>query len=404
MTASTKVWTNGRLVTMRNGSYNLIENGCMVVEDGRLLYVGETGAMPDAYAHLPSTDLENKLVTPGLVDCHTHLVFGGNRADEFERRLQGVSYEQIAREGGGILSTVRHTRATDEAGLYDAASRRITNFLREGVTTMEIKSGYGLDLESELKMLRVGRRLGEALPMRVQTTFLGAHALHPDYKGDRASYIKLIVDKMLPAVVEEKLADAVDAFCEDIAFSLDETRIVFEAARSMNLPIKLHADQLTDGGGAALAAEFQGLSADHLEFTSEPGIKALADAGTVAVLLPGAWYTLRETKLPEIDLYRKHGAAMAIASDANPGSSPLLSLQAAMSMACTSFRMTPEEVLAGVTIHGAKALGLGGEVGSLEQGKAADFVVWPFDHPAELCYWFGSKTPDMVVFGGVNRD
>lgn len=385
---------------MKGGRYALISKGCLVVEDGQLAFVGPQDALPESYRNLPTTDLDGSLVTPGLVDCHTHLVFGGNRADEFERRLEGVSYEQIAREGGGILSTVRHTREASDDQLYEVTRKRLAHFIAEGVTTTEIKSGYGLDLESELKMLRVARRLGADLPLRIQTTFLGAHALHPQYKGDRGAYIKLITERMLPAVAEEQLADAVDAFCESIAFSLDETRAVFEASRALGLPVKLHADQLTDGGGAALAAEFAALSADHLEFTSEPGIKAMAESGTVAVMLPGAWYTLRETKLPAIDLYRKHGTVMAVASDANPGSSPLLSLHAAMSMACTSFRMTPEEVLAGVTIHAAKALGLADQIGSLETGKRADFVVWDFEHPAELCYWFGSKSPKRVVMGG----
>jgi len=397
-----RVWRNARLITMKDGCYNVIPDGALAVRDDRLAFVGPEAALPAGEA-AAVTDLEGRWVTPGLIDCHTHLVFGGDRADEFEQRLQGVPYAEIAKRGGGILSTVRHTRAETEASLTASAAARLAALTAEGVTTIEIKSGYGLDTASELKMLRVARALADTSPVRVRTTFLGAHALHPDYHGDQAAYIDLICREMLPAVAAEGLADATDAFCENIAFSLEETARVFEASLALGIPVKLHADQLTDGGGAALAARYGAMSADHVEYTSEAGVVAMAEAGTTAVLLPGAWYTLREEKLPPIALFRKHGVPMAVSTDCNPGSSPVLSLQTMISMACTSFRMTPEEALAGVTLHAARALGMADDLGSLEVGKLADFVVWDMASPASLAYWLGSLKPHQVVVGGRAR-
>jgi len=393
------LWVGGHLVTMRDGRYNTIKNGALAINGDKIAWIGERELLPDHSAK-EVHDLNGHWVTPGLIDCHTHLVFGGDRSDEFEQRLQGVSYEEIARQGGGILSTVHHTRAAQQAELVESASLRLGHLLADGVTTVEIKSGYGLSVADELKMLRAARELEQLHPVRICTTFLGAHALHPDYGEDRAAYVDLICREMLPAVAAEKLADATDAFCEDIAFTLAEVAQVFEASLALGIPVKLHADQLTDGGGAALAARYGALSADHVEYTSEPGIRAMAEAGTVAVLLPGAWYVLREQKLPAIELFRSHGVPMALSTDCNPGSSPVLSLQTMMSMACTSFRLTPEEALAGVTLHAAKALGLEQEIGSLETGKVADFVVWNIPGPASLSYWLGTLKPESVSLRG----
>lgn len=397
-----KLLKGGHLVTMKEGRYNTIEDGALGIADGKIAWIGAQAELPPHEAD-EVHDLGGRWVTPGFVDCHTHLVFGGDRGNEFEQRLEGVSYEEIARQGGGILSTVRHTRKEDQASLEASATARLAHLLAEGVTTIEIKSGYGLSVDDELKMLRAARAIGASQPVRVCTTFLGAHALHPDYQGDRARYVDLVANEMLSRVAEEQLADATDAFCENIAFNLDEVRTIFEASKKLGIPVKLHADQLTDGGGAALAASFSALSADHVEYTSEPGIAALGEAGTVAVLLPGAWYTLREEKLPEIALMRKHGVSMALATDCNPGSSPVLSLQTMISMACTSFRMTPEEALAGVTIYGAKALGFADQIGSLETGKAADLAVWDIASPAAFAYWLGSLRPHMVIYNGELR-
>lgn len=399
MKTITRAWRGATLATMADGRYSLVENGAIAVDGDRIVYAGPSQdlVLPD---HIPQHDVSGTLITPGLIDCHTHLVFGGNRADEFEQRLEGVSYTEIAARGGGILSTVRHTRAATLAALCEQASTRLRSLLSEGVTTVEIKSGYGLDLENELKMLRAARLLGQTLPVRVRTTFLGAHALPPEYREDRAGYLDLLIHDILPAIAAEGLADATDAFCEHIAFSTDEVRRLFRASLAHKIPVKLHADQLTDSGGAALAAEFGALSADHVEYTTESAIRAMAAARTVAVLLPGAFYMLRETKLPEIELFRKHGVPMAVSTDCNPGTAPVQSLLLMLSMACTLFRLTPEEALAGVTCHAAQALGLQNEIGSLEVGKRADFAVWPVRHPAELAYWVGGLKPTSVVFAG----
>ncbi|MBZ0218243.1 MAG: imidazolonepropionase, partial [Fimbriimonadaceae bacterium] len=348
--------------------YGLLDVGAIAVKDGRIAWIGPVSVLdgePDELADAVR-DLSNRLITPALIDCHTHLVYGGSRAREFELRLEGATYEEIARAGGGIVSTVKATRAASEDDLYAAASPRITRLMRDGVGVVEIKSGYGLNLETEMKMLRVARKLGQDLPVQVRTTFLGAHALPPEFTGDSAGYIELICDEMIPAIAESGLADAVDGFCEGIGFSRAEMEQVFEAARHHGLPVKLHAEQLSNLHGAALAASYHALSADHLEYLDGDGIAAMKEAGTVAVLLPGAFYFLRETKLPPIDDLRRAGVPIALASDANPGSSPITSLLLILNMACTLFRMTPVEALAGVTRHAATALGLGEDYGTLE--------------------------------------
>jgi imidazolonepropionase len=352
---------NATLATFAGDApYGLIEHGAIALHHGRIAWVGRMDALPAAPDTLAVTveSLDGALVTPGLIDCHTHLVFGGDRAHEFERRLNGASYEEIARAGGGIVSSVNATRAASEEQLFAQSLPRAQALLADGVTTLEIKSGYGLDLDSERRMLRVARHLGRELGIGVRTSFLGLHALPPEYAERRDDYVALVCDEMLPALAADGLVDAVDAFCEGIGFSREETRRLFERARQLGLPVKLHAEQLSDQDGAALVAEFGGLSADHLEHLSEAGIEAMAAAGTVAVLLPGAFYALRETTLPPIARLREHGVAMAIATDCNPGTSPLLSLRLAAGMACTLFRLTPEEALRGVTVHAARALGL----------------------------------------------
>lgn len=392
-----------RLATLTgNGApYGAIVQGAIGWKDGRIVYVGPLADLPDRPQALATRidSAGNAWVTPGLIDCHTHLVFGGNRAQEFERRLQGESYEAIARAGGGIVSTVRATRDMPEERLYAASLPRLQALIADGVTTVEIKSGYGLDLENEAKMLRVARRLGREGGVSISTTFLGAHALPPEYAGRADDYIDLVCDTMLPAVAAEGLADAVDAFCEGIGFSPAQTRRVFERARALGLPVKLHADQLSDLGGAALVAEFGGLSADHIEHTGEDAVRAMARAGTVAVLLPGAFHCLRETRLPPVQALRAHGVPMAVATDFNPGTSPLGSLRLAMSLACTHFRLTPEEALRGATVHAARALGLS-DRGTLAVGQRADFVLWSIDHPAELAYWLGGQLVRGVWAGG----
>ena len=381
--------------------FGLIEHGALAIQDGRIAWVGPASALPGRADELAATveTLDGALVTPGLIDCHTHLVFGGDRAHEFDLRLNGASYEGIARAGGGIASTVRATRMADEDELLRQSLPRAQALLRDGVTTLEIKSGYGLELEGERRMLRVARRIGERLGLGVRTSFLGLHALPPEYRERREAYVAQVCDVMLPALAAEGLVDAVDAFCEGIGFSRDETAHVFARARQLGLPVKLHAEQLSDLDGAALVAEYGGLSADHLEHLSDHGIRAMAAAGTVAVLLPGAFYALRETRLPPIDALRAHRVPIAIATDCNPGTSPLLSLRLAANMACTLFRLTPEEALRGVTVHAARALGLA-DRGTLAVGQRADLAVWNAREPAELCYWIGGELLRALWVGG----
>jgi imidazolonepropionase len=379
---------NVNLMTMSNDistNYGLVENAAIAVTDGKISWIG---GQQDAPKASEVVDGNGQYLSPGLVDCHTHLVFAGSRAHEFEQRLTGVSYEEIAKQGGGILSTVNATREASFEQLLELAMQRANQLLSEGVTSLEIKSGYGLDTETEIKMLKVARAVGEQLPINVKTTFLGAHALPAEYKGKADEYIDLICDDMLPKVAELNLADAVDGFCEGIGFSPEQMQRVFDKAQVLGLPVKLHAEQLSDLSGAELVANYKGLSADHLEYLSDKSVKAMAKNETVAVLLPGAFYTLSETKLPPLDLLREHKVAMAIGSDYNPGSSPLCSLKLMLHMACTQFKMTPEEAVAGVTKHGAKALGLNNK-GLLEVGKDADLCLWNIQHPAELAYTFG---------------
>ena len=381
--------------------YGLVADGAIAWRDGVLAYVGPAKGLPDAPELLARevVDCRDSLITPGLVDCHTHVVFAGNRAREFEQRLQGASYEEIARAGGGILSTVRAVRAASEDALFAESIHRVRALVRDGVTSLEIKSGYGLDFDNERKMLRVARRIGDRLGITVRTTYLAAHALPPEFAGDADGYIDAVVE-WLPRLHAEGLVDAVDAFCEGIGFSPAQTRRVFEAARALGLRVKLHADQLSNLGGAGLVAEFGGLSADHIEHTSEAGVQAMARAGTVAVLLPGAFHVLRETALPPLALLRTHGVPMALATDCNPGTSPLLSLRQAMQLACTHFRLTPEEALRGTTVHGARALGLT-DRGVLRAGLRADFVCWRrIGDPAELTYWLGGQFAALVFAGG----
>ena len=379
--------------------YGVIEDGALGWRDGVLAFVGPRAALPGEPRALAREVIEaDGWITPGLVDCHTHLVFAGDRAGEFEQRLQGATYEQIARSGGGILSTVHAVRAASENELLAQSLPRALAPLRDGATTIEIKSGYGLDFDNERKMLRVARRIGEQLGITVRTTYLAAHALPPEFIDDADGYIDAAVD-WLPRLHAEGLVDAIDAFCEGIGFSPAQTRRVFEASRALGLPVKLHADQLSDLGGAALAAEFRGLSADHVEHTSPAGVRAMAEAGTVAVLLPGAFHVLRETKLPPLDEFRAQGVAMAVATDCNPGTSPLLSLRQAMQLACTHFRLTPEQALRGVTVNAARALGLQ-DRGVLRVGLRADFVQWQVRQPAELGYWLGGQLATAVYAGG----
>ena len=382
-----------------DAGYGLIAGGALGWKDGVLSFVGARKDLPGAPSALASEVIETDgLITPGLIDCHTHVVFAGDRAGEFEMRLQGASYEQIARSGGGIVSTVRAVRAASEDELFARSLPRARALLRDGVTTLEIKSGYGLDFDNERKMLRVARRIGRELGIDIRTTFLGAHALPPEFAGNGDGYIDAVI-AWLPRLHAEGLVDAVDAFCEGIGFTPAQTRRVFEAARALDLPVKLHADQLSDLAGAALVAEFGGLSADHIEYTSEAGVVAMRDAGTVAVLLPGAFHVLRETKLPPLNLLRTHGVPMAVATDCNPGTSPLLSLRQAMQLACTHLKLTPEEALRGTTVHAARALGLR-DRGMLRVGMRADFVRWDASQPAELCYWLGGQLAADVRASG----
>ncbi|MCD9028241.1 imidazolonepropionase [Luteimonas sp. BDR2-5] len=388
------------LVTLAgDAGYGLVEDGALGWRDGLLTFAGARRDLPGPADALAAQVIEaTGCITPGLVDCHTHAVFAGNRAGEFEQRLQGASYEEIARSGGGIVSTVRATRAADEDALLAESLPRARALVADGATTLEIKSGYGLDFDNERKMLRVARRTGDVLGITVRTTFLGAHALPPEYANRGDDYIAAVCD-WLPRLHAEGLVDAVDAFAERIAFSAAQTRRVFEVARALGLPVKLHADQLSDGGGAALAAEFGGLSADHVEHTSAAGVAAMAQAGTVAVLLPGAFHVLRETRLPPLAEFRAQGVPMAVATDCNPGTSPLLSLRQAMQLACTHFRLTPEEALRGATVHGARALGLS-DRGRLIPGMRADFACWQVAQPAELTYWLGGPLLALSFAGG----
>jgi imidazolonepropionase len=391
---------NAELATFATDApYGLISDGAIALRDGKIAWVGKRADLPTNVQAENTIDLDGALVTPGLIDCHTHLVFGGDRAHEFDLRLNGATYEEIARAGGGIASTVNATRTADEAQLLTQSLPRARALLADGVTTLEIKSGYGLELETERRMLQVARRIGNALGIDVRTTFLGLHALPASHKDQREAYVTAVCDQMLPTLAGEGLVDAVDAFCENIGFTREETRRVFERAKALGLPVKLHAEQLSDQDGAALVAQYQGLSADHLEYLSNSGIAAMAAAGTVAVLLPGAFYALRETKLPPIAALRDQHVAMAVATDCNPGTSPLLSLRLAAGMACTLFRLTPEEALRGVTVHAARALGLR-DRGMLEVNRRADLVVWNVRRPAELCYWIGGSLARSVYIAG----
>jgi imidazolonepropionase len=401
------LWVNLRIASMddaRSTPYGMLgegaADGALAIKDGCISWLGQMGDLPE-YDSTSVTvcDGGGRWVTPGLIDCHTHLVYGGNRAEEFELRLTGVDYEEIARRGGGILSTVRATREASEEELYQLAARRLQHFLDEGVTAIEIKSGYGLERDSELKMLRVARKLEQQFPVAVSTTFLGAHTLAPEF-ADGDGYIDYLANDLLPEVASEKLADAVDIFCEGIGFNLAQTEKLFQAAQAQSLPIKIHAEQLSNMGGAALAARMGALSADHLEYLDEPGVAAMKAAGCVAVVLPGAFYFLRETKLPPIQALRDAGVPIAIASDCNPGSSPAESLLLMLNMACTLFHLTPEEALAGVTRHAAAALGWQKERGSLVVGKRADLVLWDIDHPAELSYHIGRNPCQRVLLAG----
>jgi imidazolonepropionase len=393
------VWRNARLATMVGPGLGVVEGAILAARAGRIVYAGPASDAP-ALDAATSVDCESRWITPGLVDCHTHIVYAGDRAAEFEMRLDGASYEDIARAGGGILSTVRATRAAGEDALVAATLPRLDHLIAEGVTTVEVKSGYGLDGPSELRQLAAARRLGRERRVRIRTTLLAAHALPPEFRDDRAGYLRLVRDEFIPAAARLGLADAVDGFCEKIAFTPDEIAAVFDAAGRAGLPVKLHADQLSDLGGAALAARFGALSADHLEYTGEEGVAAMAAAGTVAVLLPGAFYTLREEQLPPVDAFRAAGVPMALATDCNPGTSPITSLLTILNMGATLFRMTVTECLAGVTREAARALGLLGEIGTLEPGKAADLAIWSVERPAELVYRLGYNPLQARVFEG----
>ncbi|VBT03366.1 imidazolonepropionase [Burkholderia pseudomallei] len=395
------LWHNLKLCAHGNPNDTIADAAIAVNGDGTIAWTGRASDVPAGYVHWPREDLRGAWVTPGLVDCHTHLVYGGQRADEFAQRLAGASYEEIAQRGGGIVSTVRATRDASEAALFEQACARLRPLLAEGVTAIEIKSGYGLELASERRMLRVARQLGERFPVSVYTTFLGAHALPPEYAGRADEYIDEVCERMLPALADEGLVDAVDVFCERIGFTLAQSERVFEAAARRGLPVKMHAEQLSNGGGSALAARYRALSADHLEYLDAAGVAAMRASGTTAVLLPGAYYFIRETKLPPIDLLRRHGVPIALATDHNPGTSPLTSLLLTMNMGCTVFKLTVQEALLGVTRHAAAALGASDRHGSLAPGRQADFAVWPVSTLAELAYWFGRPLCERVVKGGV---
>jgi len=389
---------DARIATMTDG-YGILDGpAAIAIRDGRIAWIGTESELPENSAD-DERPLSGRWITPALIDCHTHLVFGGDRAAEFEQRLQGASYEDLARHGGGIMSTVRATRDASAKDLFDAALPRVNALANEGVATVEIKSGYGLDLETEIRMLEVARQLGDATSVEVRTTLLAAHTVPPEFKGDAERYIDRVCDEILPMVAERGLADAVDAYCESIAFSGPQVAKLFAAAEKLELPVKLHADQLSDGGGAELAAHFKALSADHLEYTSGKGVSALAEAGTVAVLLPGAFLTLGETQLPPIDELRANDVPIAVATDCNPGTSPICSIRTAMMLGCRLFRLTPEECLAGATRNAAQALGLQEDRGTLEVGKRAGIAIWDISHPRELAYWIGTPQLAEIITG-----
>ena len=393
--------TDVHLATMSEGAtpYGIVKDGALAISGGRIAWLGPAAELP-ANGNCETRSLDGQWLTPALIDCHTHLVFAGNRAEEFELRLKGVSYEEIARSGGGIMSTVNATRVASDDDLQSATAQRLHALKREGVATVEIKSGYGLNTETELRMLQVIRTLAANSGLSLRSTFLGAHAIPVEYAGKSGQYIDLVCNEMLPAAHEAELADAVDAFCENIAFSTDEVTRVFECAKSLGIPVKLHADQLSDGGGAALAAGFDALSADHLEFTSTKGVQAMAEAGTAAVLLPGAFLTLGETQLPPVAMMRENGVRIAIATDCNPGTSPICSLRTVMNLARSLFHITPEECLTGVTRNAAHALGLAQDRGTLEVGKRADIAIWDIGHPRELSYWMGlNEITELLIAG-----
>ncbi|MFC5476309.1 imidazolonepropionase [Paraherbaspirillum soli] len=396
------IWHNARIAPAGDPDH-VIEDGAIAVRDGVIAWIGSVESMPAEFAEsaLPRHDVGGQWITPGLIDCHTHLVYGGTRADEFALRLAGASYTEIAQRGGGIVSTVRATRLADEESLFRQAARRLEALLAEGVTAIEIKSGYGLDLPTERKMLRVARRLGVSYPVSVVTTFLGAHALPLEYQGRADDYISLVCHEMLPALHDEGLVDAVDVFCENIGFSLAQSERVFEAAAKLGLPVKMHAEQLSNLGGTQLAARYRALSVDHLEHLSEADVLAMQQSGTVAVLLPGAYYFIRETKQPPIELLRQYRIPMAIATDHNPGTSPTTSLLLMLNMSCTLFRLTVAEALLGVTANAARALGKADTHGLLAAGRAADFAIWSVESLAELAYWSGLNPCSAVIRGGV---
>lgn len=403
MTQHDTLWINGTLsIITEQGVSQTLESGAIACKDGLISLISPMDKLGDTHSNLATKviDLEGKCLTPGLIDCHSHLVFGGNRAEEFNLRLQGQSYEQIAKQGGGIMSTVNHTRAATEQQLEHDARSRLALLVSDGVTSIEIKSGYGLTFKDEEKMLRVARRLGDTSPVTVTTTFLGAHTLPPEYANNRSGYIDLVCKDMLPKFHAQGLIDAVDAFCEGIAFSIDEVEQVFQAATNLRLPVKLHAEQLSNTGGAELAAKYHALSADHLEYLDETGVQAMAASGSVAVLLPGAFYMLRETQKPPVQLLRDYQVPIALATDINPGSSPVLSARLMMVLGCQEFGLTPEEALRGMTINAAKALGKSDSVGSLQIGYVADFAIWDVQQPSELAYWLGGNKAESVIKEG----
>lgn len=394
-----KLWHNCHVATMQNGQYSMIENAAIVTVGNKIDWIGpQQDLIKNQYDEI--IDLQQAWVTPGFIDCHTHSVFGGNRSVEFEKRLQGISYAEIAAQGGGIASTVRATREATEQQLLESALKRVKSLARDGVTTIEIKSGYGLDYINERKMLRVIRQIGQHLPITVKSTCLAAHALPPEYADQSDAYIDHICTEMLPKLHQEGLVDAVDAFCEYLAFSPEQVERVFKTAHSLNLQVKIHAEQLSSLAGSSLAARYQALSADHLEYITEADVQAMAASGTVAVLLPGAFYFLRETKQPLIAALQKHQVRIALSTDLNPGTSPVLSLRLMLNMGSTLFRLTPEETLAGVTINAAHALGLQETHGSLAPGKVADFIAWEIEHPSELTYWLGGDLAKRIIYQG----